>query len=1672
MCHLDPNNFFIFGTMAEPPAIANTDMKHSIGPSSANEEKKDDSPATGLPELDDASVDTVWKWFCSTSSNLKRKESTAVPPSQKEIDQQLEQPKIRVRTQPLLDGVLIPSSPLANAILERARAFRSLSVLSLLLRSNHRFETPWKAVSLFLKELIQRPTNTIEWTLYLAEVEVFWRESLQHFSTLSLPNRSMDESGDDQQSLSPAHFILKDWIPTILNQKCNNPHSKCRVLASLFRMLSSFPSRQVLSDALDLVFCANQSVRKVALLPLALQLKHTTNLLRKQDWVVCLEQCEAIVTVAEQIHQTKEGAKAAAAADENLAFHLMVLLLQQSSCHNNLPSAWKSDCLRYLIRILHITQATTEGTGFQQIKRALDQTILASEVLHDFLQIILELQKAKAEWKDTIILELLLLLSQYGDTDEGATAKRSEMLWAFLHQIANCEMGSLSPKGEWDESVIKACNYLGTGNFGEATKQQRKMSRVGLVVYHMIARPSSTTAIPYETTWIRMLQQWSSNQHHKLPVLATLVAFLSECSEALRIQWNRDILGLWIRQNYNDADGNVREGDISLSANALFIVHRFLFGGNQNSKSINGNAAYIQFWIHSLRSSTIRPHVLANIVESLLPIPSLRTTLFQLSALKWCRPAVSDCEESVFSIWTKDATEFHEPTERISVGLWTLLQLSIQSDDKAKTSKYLKPWFQFIIEGIPIVPTPLRSWVLQSALSDVLLEDGSRSDNDDCREFVKIQILQALVSRSLLFIKQKKTAGKPSSMISVDRVFTVSSSRDKADPSEDCSAVFKMMFLLVKNLSKTSQSHAGFYEKIFSTMLSEICQQTRFETFMDIDRGADNDATRSDLASSDTHEQDQKEDDSRMEQMERHLILCARIIASFANDASGVNEFFVPGKETLGKVFNDSIMAISIASAEKRMKEGSIQPVILDHCRHSLRRNLVDGLLQLLLSIDFENQRSRTRLLGACCHLIATGRRLDKAMGKKHFHNFDNVRDRHDGLLAKSFPRFISLALSSLASMMSQYQQLRSQIGSTTFSLKAIEDACICNAALASTCTEVQSALKCNVFDPDEISMETFCELLELYDLICSNQGIVFLSTVVINRQIENVGIDSMEALFPGIDCSGDAELIARGIRKRVLFTMHQLMLAFQDGNTSHTVVMNAADLQRFGIQVLSKCARDVGEGLKGNSGGLSMSEFSSFLQCMESSCTLISFLAEVCQDINFDNETMTILIAVSELAEDVLNSIMIRNRSIFKRTIRLFLRVIPAIIEKFLWNDMLPSEIKSNSMRTKTQSGKIFEQCYRILIQTKERPPSLITKWSDIVDAGHLQSALLDDLNADASDDIGNDKILEAGDEIGSTNQALLQLDSERPWIWAFCCLLDSYGEALDESLGKYLVHDPIRSRRSLNDVQSYFSIRKVLYDEVFKCSHLLLGRNDSLRSGSDTLAASLPSSIKSAFRLMLEKAIKALAHSLDLLCKREIESTDGYRCAEAYACIVSWLSTNAVSEDLCHGIRLWYNAEVNIFNRLKREDNILVMNKNSVVKSLERIIPTSHRIEELLETLHVLSKDSQTNKKSFETWECYGQFSISEMVTSKLNQLQTSRSINLDDLKCTTPSALRKSTVIRKRRSRGSSKPPSKRKREQITQSRSNIVRAWLNMDKVMGEETHDEDAFADLEDFLAEG
>lgn len=524
--------------------------------------------------------------------------------------------------------------------------------------------------------------------------------------------------------------------------------------------------------------------------------------------------------------------------------------------------------------------------------------------------------------------------------------------------------------------------------------------------------------------------------------------------------------------------------------------------------------------------------------------------------------------------------------------------------------------------------------------------------------------------------------------------------------------------------------------------------------------------------------------------------------------------------------------------------------------------------------------------------------------------------------------------------------------------------------------------------------------------------------------------------------------------------------------------------------QLVDKLVSDLHASLLGTY-PLDYNEYLAFTDCIEK-CTV--YLIKAVPVFATIEEAQSVLIicrkALNSL-EKILCVFVLKDVLSFKKTMTLFARILPALARCANRASLLLTGGDTPAGPTSVATCA-FEQLTSILKRRAEAIFAPGAQWREIVGLGHLSETAGDD-----NDDMEHkeDGIVgehyDSFDLVGRSDSAAhsrskLLLWSERTWDRSVICILDAFECNWEES-NRLLV-----CSRDVFDVKAssrqYYRMRKTELLRILECLCPLFETVPSHQNSDSTsvYAMSLPNTTKSKLIGTIDRIFIVLQKSFNCLISRirSDQSEDvmsELTFLESLSCITSWLEMACRGFELSSGIQTWYLAEKKAAN-LKA--NVAYSTETPVLRCLPKLIfrveDVEFNLRKLSRELRFASKSTSSNKPSTtrtseihvfldrlvsdSNADCRGAFS--SLVSNKLAFIAREQSRVNSFFGLTPASKKRKSGIdigshIRKER------------RRRVIRSRNKVVDEWLQKDATIGgDDAQNYDAFADLEDFVADG
>lgn len=679
--------------------------------------------------------------------------------------------------------------------------------------------------------------------------------------------------------------------------------------------------------------------------------------------------------------------------------------------------------------------------------------------------------------------------------------------------------------------------------------------------------------------------------------------------------------------------------------------------------------------------------------------------------------------------------------------------------------------------------------------------------------------------------------------------------------------------------------------------------------------------------------------------------------------------------------------------------------------------------------------------------------------------------------------------------------------------------------AILDQCEVMVCLSEANSFDGNHIFQRHFIVLWELYSSLCEEVSVVrFISYLESQYSSWSAKDDQSQgsASLHSIRCADDIDSAVRRIRSTVLSVLFSYFSAFNRharccsalSSDEGTNLYQSHELLLKFVHILS---HDVLSSLSGASGGLTSDLFLLYTDCID---VCARALAQLVPSMN-QGERQSVWSVCSKAAasfEKVHYSVTLKGSTVFRKATMLTSYTLPSI-----------SGLAVRSYLLDTSEGGTSDACTSSVFATTSLKQCLgaMTHEGGVNLSSETESDILGNSSETESINGGIEGLRnvptvilvslsavpgETARDSSSSNTELqpkLQLGTEKVWSWAFASSLLTFEHALGESQ-QTIQHD-LPVFRSQQGARTYFARRKEEVRNIYESIALLLkvtsqeGNTHSQTekaacdSFSDPLTVLLPTAIKLRLNALLDRMLTVLQRSIHLIVKYS-RSHSGVKSirnrlalVEALICVSAWLEQRATGMEVTTGARRWYAAEKRraAIHQTRRQAHVT---EASVLRRLPGIIFRIDELEEsLLKTSQLFGDTRQTKSKRRQS-EIFREFAFfiaapedasmadstvkaelfQGMLSGKLHFLEEERSILEKELRGSNSDELHDGRSTRKRKSAQEvERLVQKERRRRVVRSRNQIVDNWLQMDQHIGQdEGFDDDAYADLEDFLADG
>jgi hypothetical protein len=327
---------------------------------------------------------------------------------------------------------------------------------------------------------------------------------------------------------------------------------------------------------------------------------------------------------------------------------------------------------------------------------------------------------------------------------------------------------------------------------------------------------------------------------------------------------------------------------------------------------------------------------------------------------------------------------------------------------------------------------------------------------------------------------------------------------------------------------------------------------------------------------------------------------------------------------------------------------------------------------------------------------------------------------------------------------------------------------------------------------------------------------------------------------------------------------------------------------------------------------------------------------------------------------------------------------------------------------------------------------------------------------------------------------EEVVQIFDKKSWTWtlssslhAILVFMEDFRASLDM---KTKLHKGL-------GIKQYTGARTVEMNCIFVALNYVLDTVDTeTKASGDThriRAMVLPSNFKTKICCVLDSVASVSTKSLKVIqdLARNVFSDNTHEVslavAEALSFLVSWLShSRSETLDIHHKLRRWRHLETLQF---KEDARLHKLVSGSSIIAL-RLRKTEIRMDESEGMLHKVLTIMHNSKHRRTSIRDELQLFLAQYIDCDLVELLTNKSSQLAqghaDIEHQFGPAESEEKRTKRKITENMKRRLNRERRRRTLRSRNEVVDKWLQIDRVTGDETVEDDAFADLEDFLVDG
>ena len=571
------------------------------------------------------------------------------------------------------------------------------------------------------------------------------------------------------------------------------------------------------------------------------------------------------------------------------------------------------------------------------------------------------------------------------------------------------------------------------------------------------------------------------------------------------------------------------------------------------------------------------------------------------------------------------------------------------------------------------------------------------------------------------------------------------------------------------------------------------------------------------------------------------------------------------------------------------------------------------------------------------------------------------------------------------------------------------------------------------------------------------------------------------------------------------LVDIHTVGKFYYDQNVCYKVRRSVSFPLESITMYIQGISKDLTKGLSdGRSGGLTHDVYLSMIDTLEKCAQLASY----CLMPNFSLQTLrlsslaVILDGTSNALKEILCNFAINHANAFKKTLMLCTATLPSVQRLIRINDISAIDDVTDHDDTACTARHIFDQLVAILKRKSELYHLEATTWECIAGKDHLGGRIhisdSDDEVSELSDGFADVVKCEREPltmEISYGLATKILLRSERSWTWSLCCVMEAFEQ--DWSDSSLFMSNSATLGLDTN-LEPYFELRQSELKESLEGVCQLFKNapvNTRTQPHQSDYVLHLPTPAKLRLISLIDIIVNALKKSIKLLIDvvhSKSEGQDHYLSIrsnlEALSCFYAWLTlcTETDQSELWHGLQRWRMTEKSLSNSAASGANEKSVDGSSSLRQLPNLICRVEEVEKLLQKLTqaVLVRDKkkqgnneQINHKFIQEINILiSDVSVDSprfevLLSNKVAHLEMEQSTLRSEFGLTDND---KALQGRKRKGTGAiTKVLQRERRRRVVRSRNSVVDTWLQADRVTGEDASiDNDAYADLEDFLVDG